>query len=101
MHFEYDKTHNFTLKYDSSDGNTSLEMNFDALQLQDVFDSFRNFLQGCGYVIDGYIDVMPWDTTDIDTSHNAQFDFTNIPKNNWPFGQNESVSQSLTQASEK
>jgi len=99
MHFENDD-HNFTFKFDSSDGKTSLEMNFNELYLDDIFNQFKAFLQGCGYEIDGYIDVVPWHNH-LPQNEQPQFDFSNIPNNNWPFGQKESDAQSLTQASEK
>jgi hypothetical protein len=99
MHFEND-SHNFTLKYDSSDGKTSLEMNFSELYVDDIFNQFKNFLQGCGYEIDGYIGVIPWSVNSSQHEH-PQFDFSNIPDNNWLFDKKESVPQNLSQASEK
>jgi hypothetical protein len=37
MHFENDD-HNFTFKFDSNDGKTSLEMNFSELYIDDLFN---------------------------------------------------------------
>ena len=99
MHFENDD-HNFTFKFDSNDGKTSLEMNFSELYIDDIFNQFKNFLQACGYEIDGYIDVIPWHNH-LPQNEQPQFDFSNIPNNNWPFGQKEPDVQNLTQASEK
>jgi hypothetical protein len=101
MHFENDD-HNFTFKFDSNDGKRSLEINFNELYLGDILDRFKEFLQGCGYEIDGYISVIPWEDKVLGyQSSDTQFDFSNISNNNWPFGQKEPEVQNLTQASEK
>ena len=101
MHFENDD-HNFTFKFDSGDGKTSLEMNFNELYLDDIFNQFKNFLQGCGYEIDGYISVIHWKDKELGyQSSDTQFDFSNIPNNNWPFGQKEEVQQDSIKVSEK
>lgn len=94
MHFEQDK-HNFTIRFDSNDGDRSLEMNFSELYEQDILWRFKEFLQGCGYSIDGDIQVVPWNEACDDTIQ-RNYDFSNIPNNSWPFGDNPP-----TQASEK
>ena len=86
-------THNFTIRFDSSDGNRSLEMNFNELFLDDILNQVRDFLRGCGYEIDGQIQVVPSEhedvyvgTDDYLVSDDApDFSFENIPNNNWPF----------------
>ncbi len=64
MDFDND-THNFTIRFDSSDGNRSLEMNFNELFLDDILNQFRDFLRGCGYEIDGHIQVVPSEHEDV------------------------------------
>jgi hypothetical protein len=80
-------THNFTIRFDSSDGNRSLEMNFNELFLDDILNQVRDFLRGCGYEIDGHIAVIPWDQEDPEDpkQYQKEFSFENIPNNNWPF----------------
>jgi hypothetical protein len=86
MHFEEQK-HNFTFRFDSDDGERTLEMNCNELFLGDILDRFKEFMQGCGYVIDGQLEVTPsWDDFDHKTD-DTKFDFSNIPNNNWPFGE--------------
>jgi hypothetical protein len=81
-------THNFTIRFDSSDGNRSLEMNFNELFLDDILNQVRDFLRGCGYEIDGQIAVIPWDQEDPEDpkQYQKEFSFENVPNNNWPFG---------------
>lgn len=87
MHFEYDDKHSFTFRFDSNDGERHLEMNCNELFLGDILDRFKEFLQGCGYVIDGQLEVGPsWNDFEKHTD-DTKFDFSNIPNNNWPFGE--------------
>jgi hypothetical protein len=87
------ENHNFTIRFDSNDGNRSLEMNFNELFLDDILNQVRDFLRGCGYEIDGQIQVVPSEhedvyvgTDDYLVSDDApDFSFENIPNNNWPF----------------
>lgn len=96
MHFEQD-SHNFTFRFDSDDGERHLEMNCNELFLGDVFDRFKEFLQGCGYVIDGMIDVVPFED-----KKDTKFDFSGVPNNNWPFGEKkESVYSPAVPTSDK
>jgi len=78
MHFEENK-HSLTFRFDSNDGERHVEMNCNELFLGDILDRFKEFLQGCGYEIDGMIDVV--------SLENTKFDFREIPKNNWLFGE--------------
>lgn len=80
MHFEQ-TDHNFTFRFFSNDDNRTVELNCNELYIGDIFERFKEFLQGCGYPIDGYIDVIPYEKP-----HYDKFDFDNIPNNNWPFG---------------
>ena len=87
-------THNFTIRFDSSDGNRSLEMNFSELFLDDILNQVRDFLRGCGYEIDGQIQVVPFENEDVylgtddhlTVNDAPDFSFENVPNNNWPFG---------------
>lgn len=98
--------HNFTFRFDSNEGR-NLEMNCSELFLGDILDRLKEFLQGCGYVIDGQLEVGPsWgdleNRTD-DTTDDTKFDFSNIPNNNWPFAEkkNDEVCSPVIQRSEK
>ena len=70
-------------------------MNCNELYLGDIFARFKEFLQGCGYEIDGDIEVLEYNSEQDYNSgyrlteppkHEPKFDFSNIPNNNWPFG---------------
>jgi len=93
MDFDSDN-HTFMFRFHSAEGERDLEMNCNALFLDDILDQFRDFLQGCGYIIDGRIEVVPYDAPQyvvndkVSESYQANFDFSNIPNNNWPFAQN-------------
>ena len=40
---------------------TKINMEFESETLEDVLEEFAMFLRGCGYVIDGRLDVVPHD----------------------------------------
>ena len=93
---DYNDKHNFTFRFDSNDGERHLEMNVNELYLYDIFARFKEFLQGCGYEIHGEIEVVEYNSErDYDSGytlteppkHEPKFDFSNIPNNNWPFGE--------------
>jgi hypothetical protein len=86
MHFDYDEKHNLTFRFDSNDGERHLEMNCNELYLDDIFARFKEFLQGCGYEIHGEIGVVEYDSEPEQVKQETKFDFSNIPNNNWPFG---------------
>jgi len=88
MHFNYDEKHNLTFRFESNDGERSLEMNCNELFINDILYRFKEFLQGCGYEINGEIEVVEYDSEDYqdDLKESPKFDFSNIPNNNWPFG---------------
>ena len=54
---------------------------FHADSLDQILPEFEQFLRGCGFYFEGYIDVV--DENEIEDSN---FDFSDIPQNNWPFG---------------
>lgn len=86
---DYNDKHNFTFRFDSNDGERHLEMNVNELYLYDIFARFKEFLQGCGYEIQGEIEEVDYNTPSTLTEpskHEPKFDFSNIPNNNWPFG---------------
>lgn len=86
MSFNSDE-HSFMFRFHSAEGERDLEMNCNALYLGDIFDRFRDFLQGCGYQIDGQIDVIPFEKEEgpVTLGDQPEYDFSNIPQNNWPF----------------
>ena len=86
---DYNDKHNFTFRFDSNDGERHLEMNVNESYLYDIFARFKEFLQGCGYEINGEIEVVEYNSPSTWTEppkHEPKFDFSNIPNNNWPFG---------------
>ena len=93
---DYNDNHSFTFRFSSSDDERNLEMNCNELYLNDIFARFKEFLQGCGYEINGEIEVVEYNSErDYDSGytlteppkHEPKFDFSNIPNNNWPFGE--------------
>lgn len=86
MDFDNDN-HTFMFRFHSAEGERDLEMNCNALYLGDIFDRFRDFLQGCGYQIDGMIDVVPFEKEEspVTLGEQSEYDFSNIPNNNWLF----------------
>ena len=62
---------------------------FNAESLDQILGEFEHFLRGCGFYVDGTLDFISedepeWHTEEFET---PQFDFSNIPQNNWPFGE--------------
>ena len=100
MSFNSDE-HSFMFRFHSAEGERDLEMNCNALYLGDIFDRFRDFLQGCGYQIDGQIDVIPFEKEErpVTLGDQPEYDFSNIPNNNWPFSSttNDTMSPLTTQ----
>ena len=86
---DYNDKHNFTFRFDSNDGERHLEMNCNELYLGDIFARFKEFLQGCGYEINGDIDVIEYNSAQDEQS---KFDFSNVPNNSWPFGESKPAS---------
>jgi len=100
--------HCFTLRFDSNDNERHTEIIFNELYLTDILARFREFLQGCGYEIDGEIVVQNFQQEENKlmqnpmrehadrnydgykmtepSKHEPKWDFNNIPNNNWPFG---------------
>jgi hypothetical protein len=103
MHHDenYFDDHNFTVRFDSNNGKRSVEMNFSELYLNDILTQFRDFLRGCGYEMDGELELVPWNIQEDVPVERTVFDFSNIPNNNWPFGQKEDVQQDSIKVSEK
>jgi len=86
MSFNSDE-HSFTFRFHSAEGERDLEMNYNALYLSDIFERFRDFLQGCGYLIEGQIEVIPFSkASESHESHEERFSMDHLPNNGWPFG---------------
>jgi len=99
MEFDSD-THSFTFRFHSAEGERDLEMNFNALYIDDILSYMRDFLQGCGYQIEGTIEVVPFETeaefeNDPPLNYNEydgyspkqdKFSMDHLPNNGWPFG---------------
>jgi hypothetical protein len=109
MHHDdnYFDDHNFTVRFDSNNGKTSLEMNFSELYLNDILTQFRDFLRGCGYEMNGELELVPWYSEEDGPMERTvfepktRFDFSNIPDNNWLFGQKRIDEINPLKASEK
>ena len=59
---------------------------FHADGLDQILPEFEQFLRGCGFHLDGYIDVVDENDHYISETEESNFDFSAVPKNNWPFG---------------
>ena len=89
--------HSFTFRFHSAEGERDLEMNCNALYVDDILSSMRDFLQGCGYQIEGTVEVVPYETYDVQEPEQDKFSMDHLPNNGWPFGLGQPV-QSLTTA---
>jgi hypothetical protein len=89
--------HSFTFRFHSAEGERDLEMNCNALYVDDILSFMRDFLQGCGYQIEGTIEVVPYETYEEETPKQDKFSMDHLPNNGWPFGLGQPV-QSLTTA---
>ena len=102
---DYNEKHNFTFRLDSNDGERHLEMNCNEIYLGDIFARFKEFLQGCGYEINGEIEVVEYNSEEESEEeygngyrltdppkHEPKFDFNNVPNNSWPFGESKPAS---------
>ena len=78
--------HSFTFRFHSAEGERDLEMNCNALYVGDILSFMRDFLQGCGYEIDGTIEVVPYETYEEETPKQDKFSMDHLPNNGWPFG---------------
>jgi len=93
MSFDSDE-HSFTFRFHSAEGERDLEMNCNALYVGDILSFVRDFLQGCGYQIDGTIEVVPFEE-EVPLNYNEydgyspkqdKFSMDHLPNNGWPFG---------------
>ena len=61
MKFELTGQHYNYLSLTDRRPGTKINMEFESETLDDVLEEFAMFLRGCGYVIDGRLDVVPHD----------------------------------------
>lgn len=61
MKFELTGQHYNYLSLTDRHPGTKINMEFESEMLEDVLEEFAMFLRGCGYVIDGRLDVVPHD----------------------------------------
>jgi hypothetical protein len=61
MKFELTGQHYNYLSLTDRRPGTKINMEFESETLDDVLEEFSMFLRGCGYVIDGRLDVVPHD----------------------------------------
>lgn len=57
---------------------------FTADSLSQIVSEFEHFLRGCGFFFEGQLDFVNDD--DYHSEEQIQFDFSEIPQNNWLFG---------------
>lgn len=57
---------------------------FTAETLSQIIPEFENFLRGCGYFFEGELDFIDDEKYE---PEEINFNFDNISKNNWPFGE--------------
>jgi len=61
MKFELTGQHYNYLSLTDRQPGTKINMEFQAEHIHDVLEEFSMFLRGCGYVIDGRLDIVPHD----------------------------------------
>ena len=61
MKFELTGQHYNYLSLTDRRPGTKINMEFESEMLEDVLEEFSMFLRGCGYVIDGRLEVVPHD----------------------------------------
>jgi hypothetical protein len=59
MKFELTGQHYNYLSMTDRHTGTKINMEFEAEHIDNVLDEFAMFLRGCGYIIDGRLDVVP------------------------------------------
>lgn len=61
MKFELTGQHYNYLSLTDRNPGTRIDMEFEGETLDDILEEFSMFLRGCGFVIDGRLDVVPHD----------------------------------------
>ena len=61
MKFEFIGQHYNYLSLTDRRPGTKINMEFESETLDDILEEFSMFLRGCGFVIDGRLDVVPHD----------------------------------------
>lgn len=72
MKFELSGQHYNYLSLSDRRPGTKINMEFEGETLEDILEEFSMFLRGCGFVIDGTLDVIP------DEEYYGQITSTNI-----------------------
>lgn len=67
----------------SVDAKRTVQFNSDSLGT--IIEEFENFLRGCGFYFRGQLDFIDDDDSYIAADEQSNFDFSEIPQNNWPF----------------
>ena len=72
---------------------------FEADSLDQVLNEFEMFLRGSGFYFHGTLDIVDEDDMVYQTDGPVQqnFDFSNIPQNNWPFTQTKPESSCISE----
>jgi hypothetical protein len=94
-HFDYDN-----YRGDELDVASKHTTEFRADTLETMLENFEMFLRGAGFQFDGVLDVVKPEEEIVYHNDDIQFDFSEIPQNNWPFAENVSRSE-INFASEK
>ena len=61
MKFELSGQHYNYLSLSDRRPGTKINMEFEGETLEDILEEFSMFLRGCGFVIDGTLDVIPYE----------------------------------------
>jgi hypothetical protein len=64
--------------------NSKQTVEFSAVSLEEVLKQFESFLRGAGFVFNGEVGI--FEEEDYQSNYDYDYDFSNLPQNNWPFG---------------
>jgi hypothetical protein len=61
--------------------NSKQTVEFSAVSMDEVLQQFETFLRGAGFIFDGNVNIVKDEESYTDSNYN----FSNLPQNNWPF----------------
>jgi hypothetical protein len=70
--------------------NSKQTVEFSAVSLEEVLKQFETFLRGGGFVFNGEVGIIEGE--DYQSNYDYDYDFSNLPQNNWPFAKTETPS---------
>ena len=63
--------------------NSKQTVEFSTVSLEEVLNQFETFLRGAGFVFEGKVNI--YDEFEELDCKQSNYDFNNLPQNNWPF----------------